>query len=319
MKLARRFSALLALTVAAAVASGNAAAETILKRDAKGRAMHFDVQAPGVDVDWYASLLRNAAHGDEVSTVTIRIVPFDGIHEACGAAAAGCYSDRRAPTLTVPAGRSRELASVLLHEYGHHLDTAWRVAGASEPNGTPVWWALRAMSEFRRSGSVTDSYQLGWDRGVGEIFAEDYAYVHLGGSYGIPWLLPPTPALKRALLAELRGEKTTVPPAPSLASMTRPVTIQESGYLDAGGSHAETFRLLGPGRRITLTATVSGPNGRALVTCDGSVVKSVRLVAGRAATLDVPQVGPADCRATVTNTGASAQRFSLRLRLAIQS
>src|SRR5688572_27606145 len=189
MKLARRLSTLLALMVAAAVAGGNAAAETILKRDAQGRTIHFDVQAPDVNVDWYASLLRNAAHGDEISTVTIRIVPAEQLHDACGAAAAGCYSGRRSPTLTVPAGQNRAIASVLLHEYGHHLDTAWRVSGVSEPNGTPVWWALRAMSEFRRSGAVAESYQLGWHRGIGEIFAEDYAYIHLGDSYGIPWLL----------------------------------------------------------------------------------------------------------------------------------
>jgi hypothetical protein len=212
---------------------------------------------------------------------------------------------------------------VLLHEYGHHLDEAWPVDGVSEPNGTPVWWALRAMDELSRTGAVAEDYSNGWSRGVGEIFAEDYAYIHLGDSYGIPWLYPPDQELKRALLAELRGEATTVPPAARAATMTRPVTISDSGTLEPGARHAETFRLLGPGRRVTLTAAVSGPNGaqgagRALVTCNGTVVRSTRLVAGRQATLDVPRLGPASCSVSLVNTSATARHFSFRLRLAIQ-
>jgi hypothetical protein len=311
--------ALLAVAAVAALWSANASAETVIKRDAAGREIHFDVRASGVDVDWYASLLSRAAHADEISTVTIRIVdPYD-IHESCGRGAAGCYFGRRSPTLTVPAGRSNTIASIFLHEYGHHVDTAWRVSGASEPNGSAVWWALRGMAEFRRSGAVVDDYRLGWNRGVGEIFAEDYAYIHLGGEYGIPWLYPPNKKLKQSLLAELRGESVPLPKPESIATMMRPVHIDESGILEPGATYAETFRLLGPGRRVTLTAAVSGAAGaRAVVTCDGSVVKSTRLAPGRSATLDLRKLGPAECSASVVNTAASPQRFSFRLRLAVQ-
>jgi hypothetical protein len=324
MTVPRSLRVVLAALVGACVASGSAAAETIVRHDASGRAITFDVRASGADVDWYTSLLARAAHGDEIATVTIRIVPADEIHDYCGRAAAGCYSARRSPTLTVPAGRSSGIASVLLHEYAHHLDAAWAVQGVHEPNGTPIWWALRAMAEFRRTGAVADDYSLGWSRGIGEIFAEDYAYVHLGDSYGIQWLKPPSAELKRALLTELRGEKTVPPPPPSAATMTRPVTITDSGTLEPGASREESFRLLGPKRRVTFTAAVSslgGSNsgGRALVTCNGSVVKSIRLAPGRLATLDVPRLGPATCSASLVNTGATAQHFSFRLRLAIQA
>jgi hypothetical protein len=315
--------ALLAAVVVACAASGSAAAETIVRHDAAGRAMTFDVRASGADVDWYASLLARAAHGDEIATVTIRIVPAEEIHDYCGRAAAGCYTARRSPTLTVPAGRSSGIASVLLHEYAHHLDAAWEVDGVREPNGTPAWWALRAMAEFRRTGAVADDYSLGWSRGIGEIFAEDYAYIHLGDSYGIQWLKPPSQELKRALLAELRGETVVRPSPGNVATMTRPVTITDSGTLEAGASHEESFRLLGPKRRVTFTAAVSAlggssTGGRALVRCNGSVVKSLRLLPGRQATLDVPRLGPASCSASLVNTGTTAQRFSFRLRLAIQ-
>jgi hypothetical protein len=322
MKL-RRGVGLLAAIAAVCVVSGNAAAETVVKRDAAGRPITFDVQASGVDVDWYASVLRRAAHGDEIATVTIRIVPADELHDRCGAVAAGCYSGTgRSPTLTVPAGSSDFIASVLLHEYAHHLDAAWKVDGVREPNGTPAWWALRGMAEFRQRGAVAPDYALGWDRGMGEIFAEDYAYIHLGDSYGIPWLYPPDQTLKRTLLAELRGEKPATPPPASTAALTRPVTINDSGTLEPGGSHGRSFRLLGPSRRVTLTASVSGSSsqsgGRALIRCGGAVVKSTPLVPGKPATLDVPELGPATCSASLVNTSGTDRRFSFRLRLAVQ-
>ena len=105
--------------------------------------------------------------------------------------------------------------------------------------------------------------------------------------------------------------------------MTRPVNINESGTLEAGESHVTTFRLLGPGRRVTVTATLFGPNGsqyagRAVVTCDGAVVRSKLVTAGQPVTIDVPDLGPADCRASLENTGSLPQRFSFRVRLAIQ-
>src|SRR4051812_17324023 len=199
---------ILAVVVAAAAWSGTGAATIVVKHDAAGRPITFEVLAPGVDADWYASVLSRAAHGDEIATVTIRIVPGDEIDDRCGHAAAACYSGGRAAVVTVPAGRSAAVAAILLHEYAPHLDRAWPVDGVPEPNGTPVWWSLRAMDELRRTAAVARDYSLGWDRGIGEIFAEDYAYAELGDAYGIHWLYPPTPALKKALLAELRGEST---------------------------------------------------------------------------------------------------------------
>jgi hypothetical protein len=318
-----RLRAFLAACLVVCIWTGSASAEMVVERDDAGRAITFDVRAPKVDVAWYASLLRGAAHGDEISTVTFRIVSVEEIEEVCGRFAAACYSGRRSATIVVPAGTGARIASVLLHEYGHHLDAAWHVEGVAEPNGTPVWWALRRGAELRRSGAAAESYSLGWSRGMGEIFAEDYAYIHLGNSYGIPWLYPPNAQLKEALLAELRGESKPVPSAPSLVSMMRPVSFSKSGTLEPGGSHDESFELLGPGRRITLTAAVSGvksaaSRGRALVVCNGTVVKAVRLVAGRPATLDVGRVGPARCQASLVNTSDTSRRFSFKLRLAVE-
>jgi len=38
----------------------------------------------------------------------------------------------------------------------------------------------------------------------------------------------------------------------------------------------------------------------------------------RSVTLDVPRLGPASCRAVLSSTSSTSQRFSLRLRLAVQ-
>jgi hypothetical protein len=264
-------------------------------------------------------------HGDEISAVTIRIVPPHEIHERCGAAASACYSDRRGEArITVPAGKGRAIASILLHEYAHHLDTTWSVRGVREPNGTPVWWAMRGMATLVRQDAVARDYELGWTHAIGEIFAEDYAHVHVGGNYAIGWLYPPSAALKKALLAELRGETTTPPPAANPATMMRPVTITRAGTLSPVSQEEMPFRLLGPGRRVTFTAGVSPLFGsltgaRMVIACDGSVVRQARLVGGKAITLDVRQLGPGDCRAVLSSTSSTTQRFSLRLRLAIQS
>jgi len=318
-----KLPAILGVVLVAAALSGNGAADTVVGHDDAGRPITFDVQAPGVDVDWYASVLSRAAHGDEIETVTIRIVPGEEIQDRCGHVAAACYTGSPSAVVTVPAGQGTQIAAILLHEYAHHIDRAWPVDGVPEPNGTPVWWAMRGMDELRRSGAVARNYSLGWDRGIGEIFAEDYAHAELGDAYGIGWLYPPAPALKKALLAEVRGEPTAVPPPAKASTMTRPVTIADSGTLAPGGSHAESFRLLGPGRHVTLTAVLSAPGGdrsagRATVTCDGAVVKSAQLVAGHA-TLDLPRLGPASCRASLVSTSTAPRRYSFRLRLTLQA
>jgi hypothetical protein len=305
-----------------------ARAEIVVRQDAAGRQITFDVLETAVDVDWYAGILSAAAHGDEIRNVTVRIVPRSEIAGRCGEDAAACFELRRGVrTITVPAGKSDGLASILLHEYGHHLDSSWAVDGIAELNGTPGWWAARGMAALVQAGSVAWDYSLGWDRSIGEVFAEDYAYIHRGGYYSIPWLAPPDEALKAALLAELGGVTATPPatPAPAPAEpATRPVVVTRTGLLAAGGRRSIPFRLLGPGRRVTVTAAVS-PTRRARssarldVVCDGVLVGDVTVRARRQATLDLSNLGPASCNAVLVSTATSRQRYSLRLRLALDS
>ena len=125
---------LVALAVALAfVLTAGAQGAIVTSHDDAGRQITFDVRAPNVDTEWYASVLRAAAHGNEISAVTIRIVPEPQIPALCGGQdAAACYTGRTgAPLIVVPAGKSTLLESVLLHEYGHHISPGAARGGVS--------------------------------------------------------------------------------------------------------------------------------------------------------------------------------------------
>jgi hypothetical protein len=322
----RRLIALLVtVTVAALAVATGADAAIVTSQDAQGRTITFDVRAAAVDVEWYADWLRRAAHGDEISAVTIRIVPEDEIADYCGAGAAACYSSRRTGGLmTVPAGNSQRVALYLLHEYGHHLDGYWPVSGVRELNGTQTWWNLRGMAALLAASDVAFDYSLGWNRSVAEIFAEDYAYIHLPLAYSIRWLAPPDDALRAAMLQELTGTPPDAqPPAPTPAA--EPLVITRSGTLAARAVRTVPFGLLGPGRRVTLATTLgrparTGARARVELVCDGRRVATRSFTRGVSTrTLDLPNLGPATCSARLVSTTGVRMSYSMRLRLAIES
>jgi hypothetical protein len=304
--------------LAAAVLAGPAAAREVVLRDAEGRAMRFDVRAD-VDLAWYAGLLRRAAHANEIERVTVRIVDWDELAERCGRRAAGCYGRREGNrgVMVVPAGKSADVAHTVIHEYGHHVDWSRRHSNLGEPNGTPLWWRARGMAELVALQSVRDRYQLGWNRSIAEVFAEDYAYTNLGSPYRISWLEPPSRTVQQAIRADLGlAERPVITEArPAL----RPVVITRQGTLGPSQSVAVDFGLLGPNRRVLLNgAFPSLGRWRVDVTCDGAVLRR-RLTAARpAVTLEVPRVGPAQCRASILNTGSRAEPFRFTVRLTVR-
>ena len=311
--------AVLALAVASAA---GADAAIVTSQDAQGRTITFDVRAANVDTDWYAAILRAAVHGDEISAVTIRIVPQQQIPTLCGSdEAAACYTRlNRAPTIIIQSGNSKFIEGTLLHEYGHHLDTFWHVPGVPELNGTPVWWQSRGIASLLAQHQVAFDYSLGWSHSIAEIFAEDYAYIQMPDyGYGITWLSPPDASLKAALFAELGTPTATLPPAKA-----GPLVVLRNGTLAPRGRRVLPFGLLGPGRRVTFTATVSRPRrtgvrARTQIVCNGTVVASEPFGRGRAkGTLDVPNLGPADCEARLVSTSSVSLTYTLRLQLAIE-
>jgi hypothetical protein len=225
--------------------------------------------------------------------------------------------------MTLPAGNSQRVAQYLLHEYGHHLDGFWPIAGVRELNGTQAWWNLRGMAALFDRGDVAFDYSLGWNRSVAEIFAEDYAWIHLPIDYAIRWLSPPDDVVRTALLQELSGSPPAAEPAPAPAA--QPFVLTRSGTLGARATQAIPFGLLGPGRRVTLVATVARPTragarARAEVVCNGSRVAARTFTRGVSSrTIDVPNLGPANCSARLVSTTGVRLSYSLRLRLTIES
>ena len=298
--------------------TGEAMAAEVLAQDDQGRTIRFDVKVEGVDVEWYAALLRAAPHGNEISAVRVDVVSWDDLRSTCGRAASGCYSRN---VIVVPAEQTPANAHTVVHEYGHHLDRSTPVPGVAEPNGTPEWWRARGVAELFRLKSVATSYVLGWDRSVAEIFAEDYAQLALADSqFAIPWLEGPDETVLTALRADLG---LGLPPATVHPPAIKPVSLRRDGALAPRRRASIPFGLLGPGRRVTATATFGGAGEKRTratleVRCDGERVQLKTLGRGKTTfAIDRRDLGPADCTATLTSTSTTSHSFSLVVRLSI--
>jgi hypothetical protein len=316
------FVAVLAVVLTLALAGG-AGAAIITSTDLQGRQITFDVRATAVDTNWYADVLRATAHGNEISNVTIRIVPDTSVEGLCGAEAAACYTRITGrPTIIIQAGKNQFVEGTLIHEYGHHVDATTPNPGIPELNGIPVWWADRGMAAMFANRQVALDYSKGWDHSIAEIFAEDYAYIHVGPSYhyAITWLSPPDDKLKADMFAALGGTPTAALPAAPNA----PLVVHRIGTLGPRKTKTVPFGLLGPGRHVTFTATVSRPTrkgvrARIQVVCNGTVAGTQTIGKGqKVRTLDLPNMGPGDCDARLVSSAPVSLKYTLRLQLAVE-
>jgi hypothetical protein len=310
----RRLAVLVLVACAAAIGlAGRAEAQALTRTDDAGRTIGFDVRDPRADVDWFASVLRRAAHGAEIETVTVRIVAPDAISGACGADAAACYhGDRRGGVMIVPSTKDNSTLRTVLHEYAHHLDAATPVAGVPEPNGMPAWYRVREIAGLETRGLVGRDYSSGWDHAIGEIFAEDYAQLHVSGSTKIGWLPLPDDAVRRAVADDVTN-------LPAIGAVT-PVVVVRRGVLEAGQERSLPFGQLGPGRRVTFTVALGGsPNAigaRAELRCAGKAFVKRLTRGARQVTIDRTNLGPARCSVALVSTSGVAQNYAVRLRLA---
>ena len=313
-------AAVVAGSVAAFALAGPAAARTVTLKDNEGRPITFDVRAKQVDTKWYANLLRAATHGDEIANVTIRIVPRNQLVEHCGPGAAGCYGrNRGGGRIVVPAGRNADVAHTLVHEYAHHIDRSHRHRGLPEPNGTPAWYPARKMGIRTDRGKVGLDYRNGWDRSIGEIFAEDYAQTQLGTRYGISWLAAPDATVRAALERDL-GKLPAKPAQPDVA----PLVIKRSDKLGPRDQRALPFGLLGPDRRVTYTvriggAKLAGTRARLELTCGGKRFTKLVRRGSSVVRIDRRRLGSGQCQVTlINNTADKTLSYNIKLRLAVQ-
>ncbi|MFN8124859.1 MAG: hypothetical protein U0237_20835, partial [Thermoleophilia bacterium] len=262
-----------ALLVSAALLAGPvaaASAETVTADDGRGNTRRFSLEAPGASAAEPARILRESVHGAEVATVLVHLVPAAQVAGLCGSSTArACYRGRSDGTgeITVPAVSSPELDRVLLHEYGHHVDNNARNTG-TEPDGTPGWWRERGIAALLSGGRVARDYSLGWDHSLGELFAEDYVQLNVRTAFPFDWIGPPSKAVLDALRQDVTGSAQgpaprqvggTGPDAPPGTAGSAPrVRVGRTGVLRPRAGAALRFRLLGPGRRVTVSAVAGG-------------------------------------------------------------
>ena len=162
------------VATAALAATGPAEAAQRSVNDGAGNRIRISLEDPGARAPAIAATLRQAAHGQEIDRVTIRVVPASSVARLCASRAArACYrgaSDGSGEIIVPATGSGIEHA--LVHEYGHHIDNSFRHRAAGEPNGTLGWWRARRMSVRVRAGEVAGDYSKGWPRSVGEMFAD---------------------------------------------------------------------------------------------------------------------------------------------------
>ena len=173
------------------------------------------------------------------------------------------------------------------------------------------------MAELLEAGKVSHTYSLGWEHAIGEIFAEDYAQLHLETQYRLSWLDPPSEAIRDALAKDLEN----VPAAPLPAAPKPPVIIERRGVLRAAGADRDPVRAA----RARHAASRSPP---AWARRRARVRMELRCSNGRKASrvldrtrptakIDLRDLGPARCTVALRNTGSVSASYYGRLRLAI--
>jgi len=122
------------------------------------------------------------------------------------------------------------------------------------------------------------------------------------------------------MFAELGTPTAPLPAAPEV-----PLVISRRGTLSPRDRFSVPFGLLGPGRRVTMAATISkanrkGVRARAQLVCDGTVVATRTFRKGQAKrSLDIPNLGPASCDVRLLSSVSTSLAYTLRISLAVES
>lgn len=194
--------ALTAFTVAAD-------ASVHIYKDRKGRPIRISSESPAAKPSIYAEILRNSVHGREISQVTVRIVSQKALYRICSGVVGGCYN-RSAGALIVPAKTKLAAETVLLHEYGHHLDGYLKGIGP-ELNGGRFWFKAQKIGLWIKKGKLGYRTGLPWDRKISELWAENYASLHVEEGFCWRTVGCLTTKGRRAMIRDITGRRPKVP------------------------------------------------------------------------------------------------------------
>jgi hypothetical protein len=162
---------------------------------------------PSFNQHW-ADFLASAPHGDELSLLTLVLLPLTRVQTYCGAQALACYSGDMVVAPGTDPAPDLTSTSIILHEYGHHIayhrdNDPW----AAVDYGTKRWASdenvcRRTVDGFVYPGDEDAHYQLN----PGEAWAETYR-VMAEQALGLPspawqivssWFYPDAAALAAA-------------------------------------------------------------------------------------------------------------------------
>jgi hypothetical protein len=182
-------------------------ATTRVFQDAHGNSIRISTSVRGLDLTPYARLLAGIPlHGAEIQYLAVEVVTPDKIGAICGSAdAAACYGPdnpgrSRAGQMFIPSA-DRDLAHIVVHEYGHHMDNQLlNLAGLGygcdmDGDGSRGWFFARDLENqiFDRGFNCSPATQ--WDHLLPELFAEDFTRAN--GLRG--WVMPVPPPSRRVL------------------------------------------------------------------------------------------------------------------------
>jgi hypothetical protein len=124
-----------------------------------------------------AEAIVRLPHGSELAAVTAYFLTFDEMQTVCGSQALACYSPRDQALIALgeDAPDGTNAASILAHEYGHHiarnrLNPPWKALDY----GPKRWSTSVAICPRERAGEVFPNNPLQYELDPAEGFAEAY-------------------------------------------------------------------------------------------------------------------------------------------------
>ena len=264
---------------------------------------------PSFNQRW-ADFLASAPHGDELSSVTVVMLPLAHVQSYCGAQALACYSRG---TIVAPGedpAPDLSAASVLLHEYGHHVaDNRINDPWAAIDYGTKRWASVENICRRTADGMLhPGDEESDYQRNPGEAFAETYRMVAeraLGLPSG-PWEIVSSSfypddadlaAASQDVLEPWSGNTVTT----STGSLTR---TQKHRRLRIQTRYDGNFA-------VTLTNGTKSPLTMQLVGGDAKTLGTSTVRSGRTATVRSSICGQRQVQVRLSRSAATAGRYSI--------
>lgn len=175
---------------------------TAVFSDPHGHRINISTGIDGLDLRPYAEILAGTLHDQEIEDLSVEVLPRSAIGAACeDPEAEACYEAEDAATswegrMWIPAEHP-DLAHIIVHEYGHHVDNQLLNLGRLDPSceydsdGSRNWFFERDLDDeivaagFRCAGGA-------WEEQLGELYAEDYVAANGIDGWELPTAPPPT-------------------------------------------------------------------------------------------------------------------------------